>query len=82
LSAQFVAEQVLSDPALRAALPAGIGYLPIAGARGLTRADMARNSLVPRVSVPLSPGPVTVDGVPVPVHEANSLPLTRLHHLG
>ena len=82
LSAQFVAEPVLSDPALRAALPAGIGYLPIAGARGLTRADMARNSLVPRVSVPVSPGPVTVDGVPVPVHEANSLPLTRLHHLG
>ena len=43
---------------------------------------MARNSLVPRVSVPVSPGPVTVDGVPVPVHEAASLPLTRLHNLG
>jgi urease subunit alpha len=82
LSAQFVAEPLLSDAALRAALPTGISYLPIAGARGLTRADMARNSLVPRVSVPVSPGPVTVDGVPVPVHEAGALPLTRLHHLG
>jgi urease subunit alpha len=82
LSAQFVAEPVLSDSALRAKLPAGISYLPIAGARGLTRADMARNSFVARVSVPVSPGPVTVNGVPVPVHEADSLPLTRLHHLG
>ena len=82
LSAVFVAEPVLSDAALRAALPAGVSYLPIAGARGLTRADMARNSVVPRVSVPVSEGPVSVDGVPVPVHEAASLPLTRLHHLG
>ncbi len=53
---------------MRPALPGGIEYLPITGARGLTRADMARNSLVPRVSVP--------------VHEAGSLPLTRLHNLG
>jgi urease subunit alpha len=82
LSAQFVAEPVLSDTTLRAALPAGVRYLPIAGARGLTRTDMARNSTWARVSVPVSPGPVTVDGVPVPVHEATSLPLTRLHHLG
>jgi urease subunit alpha len=43
---------------------------------------MARNAVVPRVSVPVSDGPVRVDGVPVPVHEASSLPLTRLHHLG
>ncbi len=57
-------------------------YLPIAGARGLTRADMARNTLVPRVVGPAGDGPVTVDGVAVPVHEATSLPLTRLHHLG
>jgi urease subunit alpha len=82
LSAVFVAESVLSDAALRDALPDGIRYLPIAGARGLTRADMVRNSVVPRVSVPVSEGPVTVDGVAVPVHEAASLPLTRLHHLG
>jgi urease subunit alpha len=43
---------------------------------------MVRNSVMARVSVPVSEGPVSVDGVPVPVHEASSLPLTRLHHLG
>ena len=64
---------------------------------------MAGNSVVPRVSVPVMArvsvpvtegpvsldgapmpvmeGPVSLDGVPGPVHEATSLPLTRLHHL-
>jgi urease subunit alpha len=82
LSAVFAAASVLDDPALRAALPAGVSYLPIDGARGLTRADMVRNGYLPRVSVPVAEGPVTVDGTPVPVHEADSLPLTRLHFLG
>jgi urease subunit alpha len=82
LSAQFVAASVLSDSRLRGALPAGVNYLPIAGARGLTRADMVRNGYVPRVSVPVEPGPVMVDGTPIPVREADSLPLTRLHYLG
>jgi len=82
LAALFVAGAVLDDAALRAALPAGVGYLPVANARGLTRADMIRNSRVSHVSVPVEPGPVVVDGAPVAVHEATSLPLTRLHHLG
>jgi urease subunit alpha len=82
LAALFVAAAVLDDAALRAALPAGVGYLPVAGARGLTRGDMVRNSRVARVSVPVEPGPVFVDGAAVPVHEAVSLPLTRLHNLG
>jgi len=82
LAAQFVAGAVLDDAALRAALPAGVSYLPVENARGLTRADLVRNSYVPRVRVPVEPGPVTVDGVQVPVHEASALPLTRLHHLG
>jgi urease subunit alpha len=82
LAALFVAGAVLDDAALRAALPAGVGYLPVTNARGLTRADMIRNSRVSHVSVPVEPGPVVVDGAPVPVHEATSLPLTRLHHLG
>jgi urease subunit alpha len=82
LSAQFVAESVLSDARLRAALPTGVRYLPVEGARGLTRADMVRNGLVPRVSVAPGDAPVTVDGTAVPVHEANRLPLTRLHYLG
>jgi len=82
LSAQFVASSVLSDALLRAALPAGVRYLPVEGARGLTRAAMVRNTLVPHVDVPPGDAPVTVDGNPVSVHEAESLPLTRLHSLG
>jgi urease subunit alpha len=82
LAVQFVASPVLSDAGLRAALPAGVRYLPVAGARGLTRADMVRNALVPDVVVPAGDAPVTVGGVEVPVHEAGSLPLTRLHSLG
>ena len=82
LSAQFVAASVLSDSRLRRELPAGVRYLPVAGARGLSRADMIRNGYVPRVVVPAGDEPVTVDGSAVPVHEADSLPLTRLHYLG
>ena len=82
LSAQFVAASVLADSALRGGLPAGVRYLPIEGARGLTRADMIRNALVPHVEVPAGDAAVTVDGAPVSVHEADSLPLTRLHYLG
>jgi urease subunit alpha len=82
LSVVFCASSVLADAGLRGALPAGVRYLPVHGARGLTRADMVRNSVVPDVVVPAEEGPVTVDGVPVPIHEADSLPLTRLHYLG
>lgn len=64
------------------ALPGGVTYLPVTGARGLTRADMVRDAHVPAVSVPVADGPVTVDGARVPVREAAELPLTRLHHLG
>jgi len=82
LSVQFVASSVSSDAGLRAALPAGVLHLPVEGARGLTRADMVRNTLIPRIDVPVGDEPVTVNGSPVPVHEAESLPLTRLHYLG
>jgi urease subunit alpha len=82
LSVQFAADSVLSDARLRRALPRGVRYLPVEGARGLTRADMVRNAYVPRVSVPPGDAPVTVDGAVVPVHEADSLPLTQLHFLG
>ncbi|HEX7160722.1 MAG TPA: urease subunit alpha [Trebonia sp.] len=82
LSAQFVAALVAEDAALRGALPSGVRYLPVENARGLTRADMVRNTRVPRVAVPPGDAPVTVDGAAVPVREAAALPLTRLHHLG
>jgi hypothetical protein len=45
-------------------------------------AGMARNAYVPQVPVTVTEEPVTVDGVPVPVREADSLPLTRLHFRG
>ena len=78
LSAQFVSPQ-----ARRAgALPDGVRYLSIERARGLTRADMALNDVVPVVSVPPGDAPVTVNGAEVPVREASALPLTRLHSLG
>jgi urease subunit alpha len=64
------------------ALPDEVSYLSIERARGLTRADMALNDLVPVVSVPPGDAPVTVNGAEVPVHEAGELPLTRLHSLG
>jgi urease subunit alpha len=82
LSVRFVAAAALDDAAARAALPGGVRYLPVANARGLTRADMVRNARVPWVAVPPGDAPVTVDGVAVPVHEVTSLPLTRLYHLG
>ncbi len=82
LSAVFCAEAVLSGAGTRATLPAGVRYLPISGARGLTRADMVFNDHVRTVSVPEDEGPVTVDGGTVPVSEATALPLTRLHYLG
>ena len=76
LSTVFVA-----DAADRARLPRGPNYAPVRDSRGLTRADMVRNTATPRVDVPREPGPVHVDGVPVDVHRAGNLPLTRLHHL-
>jgi urease subunit alpha len=42
---------------------------------------MVANAATPVVVVPTEPGPVLVDGRPVPVHRASDLPLTRLHHL-
>jgi hypothetical protein len=43
---------------------------------------MVRNGFVPHVVVPPGDAPVLVGGAEVPVHEAESLPLTRLHYLG
>jgi urease subunit alpha len=77
LSTVFVA-----DAADRARLPSGPNYASVRDSRGLTRADMVRNTATPRVEVPREPGPVSVDGVEIDVHRAATLPLTRTHHLG
>jgi urease subunit alpha len=81
LSRVFVSEQCLGDSRARGALPDGVRYAAIRASRGLTSADMVANTALPVVAVPTDPGPVLVDGRPVPVHRATELPLTRLHHL-
>jgi urease subunit alpha len=81
LSRVFVSEQCLADADARRALPEGVRYAAIRASRGLTSADMVANTALPAVAVPTEPGPVLVDGCPVPVHRVSDLPLTRLHHL-
>ncbi|MFD0032678.1 urease subunit alpha [Streptomyces sp. NPDC127172] len=80
LSRIFVAQAALEDRAARAALPQGLQYAPIAGARGLTRADMLHNTATPRVHVPREPAPVLVDDVPTGTDAVTELPLAQLHH--
>lgn len=79
LSTVFVAAEALEDSAARRALPAA-NYAPVSGARGLSRSDMRHNSAVPVVQVPRDGSPVLVDGLPVGLAAATSLPLTQLHH--
>jgi urease subunit alpha len=81
LSRVFVSAECLADRAARDALPAGVRYAAVRGSRGLSSADMVANTATPRVQVPTDSGPVLVDGRPVDVHRAASLPLTRLHNL-
>jgi urease subunit alpha len=77
----FVSEQCLEDSAAAARLPAGHRYTAISESRGLTCASMLRNTATPTVEVSPEPVPVRVDGVAVPLHRADRLPLTRVHHL-
>lgn len=77
----FVAETALQDAAARAALPAGRRYTAIGQARGLTCADMVRNTATPHIDAVGEPDPAVVDGTPIAIHHAERLPLTRLHHL-
>ncbi|MER7786795.1 urease subunit alpha [Streptomyces sp. NPDC097640] len=81
LSRIFVAQAALDDTRARAALPGGLRYAAVRGARGLTRADMLHNTATPRVEVPREPAPVLVDGVPTTTDPALELPLAQLHHL-
>ncbi|MFE1934500.1 urease subunit alpha [Streptomyces sp. NPDC059474] len=81
LSRIFVAQAALDDTRARAALPGGLRYAAVRGARGLTRADMLHNTATPRVEVPREPAPVLVDGVPTTTDAATELPLAQLHHL-
>jgi len=79
LATVFVAREALEDARARRALPADVSYAPVSGARGLTRADMLRNTAVPTVRVPRDGSPVLVNGTPTGIPAAQSLPLTQLH---
>ncbi|GAB3142299.1 urease subunit alpha [Microbispora hainanensis] len=80
LSRIFVAHEALDSADAREALPTGLRYAAIRRTRGLTRADMCRNTATPRVEVSREPGPVLVDGAEVHVDPATEVPLSRLHH--
>ncbi|MGH3329728.1 MAG: urease subunit alpha [Nocardioidaceae bacterium] len=81
LSHVFVSRECLDDASASARLPTGHRYTAISGSRGLTCADMLHNTATPSVVIPPEPSPVLVDGAEVALHHAESLPLTRLHHL-
>lgn len=82
LSQVYVAGTTLESSATAASLPPGVSYAAVRQARGLTRADMVRNSVVPQVVVPTDGSEVLVDGERIGIPPADRLPLTRAHHLG
>lgn len=71
LAATFVAESAEKGKEL----VDGPMYLPVRNARGLSRADMVRNSVVPDVRVPTDGSPVQVNGQKVTVAPLDRLPL-------
>ncbi|MET8573600.1 urease subunit alpha [Streptomyces sp. NPDC005012] len=81
LSRVFVSQECLEDRAAAQALPRGVRYTPVRDSRGLSRADMVGNTAVPDVRVPTTADSVLVDGRPVEIHHATTLPLTRLQNL-
>lgn len=82
LSRVFVSGECLADTAARAALPPGIRYAQVRDSRSVSKASMVRNAALAHVVVPAEAAPVLVDGAPVAVHRAESLPLTRAFLLG
>ena len=66
------------------AIRRGADVIGMAGGDGSQAlvATVAVRHGVPHVVVPPGDVPVLVGGAEVPVHEAESLPLTRLHYLG
>jgi urease subunit alpha len=81
LSHLFVSAACLADRAASDDLPRGHLYTAVSGSRRLSCADMLHNSATPSVDIPPEPAPVRVDGTEVPLHRAQELPLTTLHHL-
>ncbi|MEO5980844.1 MAG: urease subunit alpha [Pedococcus sp.] len=70
LAATFVS----ADAVEGGGLVPGPRYLPVRGARGMTRSDMVRNGAVPSVRVPTDGSPVEVNGRPVTVAPLDHVP--------
>lgn len=71
LAATFVAESAMGG----ADLVDGPMYLPVRNARGVTRAAMVRNDVVPDVQVPPDGSPVLVNGRTVTLEPLDHVPL-------
>ncbi|MFP5343369.1 MAG: urease subunit alpha [Candidatus Limnocylindria bacterium] len=78
LSVTFVAGSAERAPAL-----AGHArrLVPIRGARGLTRASLARNRATAAIEVDVADGTVTLDGRPLAVEPVGEVPLSRRYLL-
>jgi len=77
LSAVFVAASAIGGEGL----VEGPRFLPVRGARGLTRADMLRNDVVPQVTVPSDGSAVLVDGRPIHVSPLAYVPYGQAAYL-
>lgn len=77
LAAIFVAESALRG----GGLIEGPLYLPVRGARSLSRTDMVRNTAVPSVHVPHDGSPVLVDGREVVVAPLDHVPFGQSAYL-
>lgn len=75
------ASQWALDEGLADRLPGRRQLQPVSRTRGLSRADMVRNTACPRVTVPPGGGPVLVDGRPVRLEPVSEVPLGQRFHV-
>lgn len=75
----------MSQAAIDAGVPEQLGLdsevLPVRNCRGIGKKDMIRNDTLAAIEVDPDTYVVTVDGFPVSIEPAESLPLTTLHYL-
>jgi len=79
-SAFFVSEAADKD-GIKGLLKSHRKILPVRNVRRVTKADMVRNTLCPRVSVDPKTGQVAIDGQPVHLEPVNEVAMNRLYFL-
>ncbi|MFD7868600.1 urease subunit alpha [Streptomyces sp. NPDC059783] len=79
-SLTFVSAAAIED-GLPERLGLGKRFVPIAGTRGVTKADMRENDALPRVEVDPDSFAVTIDGDPVEPEPAAELPMAQRYFL-